>query len=216
MEHRNTQSGFTIEGRIDKKVHNTGELREQVEDWDSLSKEQKMLVTRAPEQIDFDSVSDEDMEYAEMYITPEEDETVYNVTTTRFHEYIVDNLDPAQTAAKDNVDATWMALGTDAASGTSTSDTDLNTRVYSETVTDHADNGNELLASTFIDSTEANGNTVDEIGLFTGDISGIASGNIASSAPDDVFMLNHATFASVTKDNTKTVTFDVTLTFSDV
>jgi len=188
MESRSTQSGFTISGRIDKQVHDVDELREEYPNWDEMSKQEKMSAIREVE--------------------PATQETVYNVTTDRFHEYIVDNLDPAQTAAKDNVSSSHLALGTDAASGTATTDTDLNTRAYNEPVTDHADNGKELLASTFLDSTEGNGNTFDELGLFTGDPNNLGNA--------EVFMLNHATFASVTKDNTKTVTFDVTLQFSDV
>lgn len=208
MEHRNTTTGLTIEGRIDKRVHDTDELQSAVSNWDELTKRQKMLVVKPPESINFERVDEHNIEYARLSVEPAEEETIHNVTTDRLHEYFVDNLDPAQTAAKDNVDATWMGLGDDAASGTATSDTDLNNRVYEETVTDHADNGKELLASTFVDSTEANGYTLDEIGLFTGD-----PANIANS---DVFLINHATFTDVTKDNSKTVTFDVTLTFSDV
>lgn len=188
MEHKAVQSGSGVTGRIEKKVHDVSNLRERADDYDSLSKKEKHQLAQQVE--------------------PTEHETVYNVTTDRFHEYFVDNLDPGQSAAKDNQTVDWMALGTDAASGTSTTDTDLNTRVYSETITDHADNGKDLLCSTFVDSTEANGNTLDEIGLYTGDPANLANA--------DVFLLNHATFSAVTKDNSKTVTFDVTLSFSDV
>jgi len=188
MESRSTQSGFTISGRIDKQVHDVDELREEYPSWDEMSKQEKLKAVRETE--------------------PAEEETVYNVTTDRFHEYIVDNLDPSQTSVEDNVASSHLALGTDSASGTTSSDTDLNNRTYNEPVTDHADNGKELLASTFLDSTEGNGNTFDELGLFTGDPANLANA--------EVFLLNHATFASVTKDNSKTVTFDVTLTFSDV
>jgi len=208
MEHRNTRNTMAIEGRIDKRVHDVNTLREEVDGWNDLSKQEKRLVTRSPDSIDFSSLTAEQVELAKLDPEPTEVEHIYNVTTDRFHEYFVDNLDPAQIGTKDDVNVTWMALGDDSASGTATSDTDLNNRVYSETITDHADNGKELLASTFIDSTEANGNTVDEIGLFTGD-----PANLANS---EVFMVNHATFSSVTKDNSKTVTFDVTLSFSDV
>jgi hypothetical protein len=189
MEYRQANSGLQIQGRIDAQVHNAETLANQVDrEWDDLSDKEKMQIARDTE--------------------PDHEQTVYNVTTERFHQYIVDNLDPAQTAVKDNVDASWMALGTDAASGTAVSDTDLNSRTYSETVTDHADNSNELLASTFLDSTEGNGNTFDEIGLFTGDPANLANA--------EVFMINHATFGGITKDDTNTITFDVTLTFSDV
>lgn len=188
MEHRQSNSSAAITGRIDKKVYDTESLTERFPDWDDLSKGEKLERVRDVE--------------------PASEETVYNVTVDRFHEYFVDNLDPNQSAAKDNVTASWLALGTGGGNGTATTDTDLNTRVYSETITDHADNGKDLLASTFVDSTEANGNTLDELGLFTGDPANLANA--------DVFMLNHSTFSGVTKDDTKTVTFDVTLTFSDV
>lgn len=188
MESRNTHSTLTLTGRIDQRTHELSDLREKYDSWDSMSEQQKLDAARN--------------------VDPVETQTVYNVTTDRLHQYFVDNLDVAQTSSKDNIDAAWMALGTDAASGTSSSDTDLNNRTYSEAVTDHADNGKDLLASTFLDSTEGNNNTFDEIGLFTGDPANLGN--------NDVFMINHATFADVTKDNTKTVTFDVTLSFSDV
>lgn len=189
MDSRQTSSRLRLKGRIDRKTYDAEKLRNQHDDWDEMSKQERLDATRD--------------------VDPVDEETVYNVTTDRFHEYFVDNLDPDQTASKDDVSASWFALGTDSGVGTSTSDTDLNNRVYEETVTDHADNGKELLASTFIDSTEANGNPeFDELGLFSGDPSNLGNA--------DVFLINHATFAPVDKDNTKTVTFDVTLTFSDV
>lgn len=188
MEARNTNSGLRLQGRIDTRVHDESDLREATDDYDSLSKREKMELTREVE--------------------PEYEDTVYNVTTDELHQYFVDNLDPANTATEANVDVSWLGLGTNGGGGTTTADTDLNNRTYEETVTDVADNGKELLASTFLDSTEGNGNTFDELGLFTGDPANLANA--------EVFLVNHATFSAVTKDNTKTVTFDVTLTFSDV
>lgn len=188
MDSRNTTSGFTIEGRIDKQVHDVADLRAEVDDYDSLSESEKLQLARSVE--------------------AESEETVYNVTTDQLHQYFVDNLDRGNTSAEANIDAAWLGLGTNGGGGTATSDTDLNSRQYEETITDVADNGKELLCSTFVDSTEGNGNTFDELGLFTGDPANLANA--------DVFLMNHATFNAVTKDNTRTVTFDVTLTFSDV
>ena len=189
MEARNTDSKLRMKGRIDTQVHDEGDLRDAADgDYDSLSKREKMELAREVE--------------------PEYEDTVYNVTTDNLHQYFVDNLDPDNNATEANVDVSYLGLGTNGGGGTATSDTDLNTRTYEETITDVADNGKDLLASTFLDSTEGNGNTFDELGLFTGDP--------ANTANAEVFLMNHATFASVTKDNTKTVTFDVTLTFSDV
>lgn len=188
MESRQTTSGFSITGRIDTQVHDSQTLRAEADDYDSLSKEEKLELARETE--------------------AEYEDTFYNVTTDRLHEYFVDNLDPDVTTSEANVNSAWLSLGDDSGNGTATSDTDLNNRLYEETVTDHANNGKELLASTFIDSTEANVGTLNELGLWTGDPS--------NKANEDVFLMNHATFSDITKDNSKTVTFDVTLTFSDV
>lgn len=187
MESRDTNSGLRMKGRIDTKVHKESDLRERADNYNSLSKKEKMELSRDVE--------------------PEYEDTAYNVTTDSLHEYFVDNLDPGNDSAGSNVNAGWVGLGINGGGATDTSDTDLNTRTYEEEVTDVADNGKELLASAFIDSDEGNGNTFDEIGLFSGD-----PANLGDS---DTFLINHATFSDVEKDNTRTVTFDVTLTFSD-
>lgn len=182
------EAGLTMTGRIDRKTYSTETLKSEYPEWDSMDDEERLEAIRQVE--------------------PEETETSYNVTTTRFHEYLVDNLDPDNTNPEANLGAVWMAIGTDSASGTSVSDTDLNNRVFSKQVTDHADNGTELLASTFVSSTEANvSNALNEIGLYTGD-----PVNVGNTG---VFLINHATFSDVVKDENRTITFDVTLTFSD-
>jgi hypothetical protein len=189
MNKQTNTSKLRMSGRIDTQVHSEEDLRNAADgEYDSLSKKERLSLAREVE--------------------PEYKDTVHNVTTDRLHEYFVDNLDPDDTSPEANISASFMGLGTDGAAGTSSSDTDLNNRTYEETISDVADNGKDLLASTFLNSTEGNGNTFDEIGLFTGDP--------ANLADDDVFLINHATFADVTKDNSKTVTFDVTLSFSDV
>ena len=189
MEARNANSGLRLQGRIDRQTHNVSDLRDATdEEYDSLNRKEKLQLAREVE--------------------PVETDTVYNVTTDSLHEYFVDNLDPDNTDPEANVSVSWLGLGTNGGGGTATTDTDLNSRTYEETVTDVADNGKELLASTFLDSTEGNGNDFDELGLFTGDPANLTN--------EEVFLINHATFAAVTKDNSKTVTFDVTLTFSDV
>jgi len=175
-------------GRIERKTYDLEMLRDQYNDWDSLSDEMKLSLLR-----EFDETSSEE---------------VFNVTTERFHEYLVDNLDPGNTSPEANLEAISMGLGTDSASGTSVTDTDLNNRVFEKAVTDHSDNGNELLASTFISSTEANGETLNEIGLYTGNPNNL-------STDDNIFLINHATFSDVVKDDQRTITFDMTLTFSD-
>jgi len=188
MKARNTDSTLRMKGRIDTQVHDEANLRQATDDYDSLTRKEKMQLSREVE--------------------PEYEDSVYNVTTDRLHKYFVDNLDPDNTSAESNLEVSFLGLGTDGGSGTSTSDTDLNSRAFEGPVTDVADNGKDLLASTFVDSTEGNGSTFDELGLFTGDP--------ANLSDDDVFLMNHATFGAVTKDNSRTVTFDVTLSFSDV
>jgi len=187
MESRDSRNTLRLKGRIDTRMYDTAQLRASVDDYDALTKQEKLDLAR---------------ESSPLY-----EDTVYNVTTDRLHEYFVDNLDPDNTSAQADLAVAHLALGDDGVSGTSSSDTDLNNRLYNEPVTDVADNGASLLASTFIDSTEANGATLDELGLYTGDPANLGN--------PEVFLMNHATFSPVTKDNTKTVTFDVTLTFSD-
>jgi hypothetical protein len=170
------------------RVHNISDLREVSDNFESLSKKEKMELSREVE--------------------PEYEYTFYNVTTDALHQYFVDNLDPANTSPEANISVSYMGLGTDGASGVTTGDTDLNTRTYSEPVTDIVNNGKDILSSTFLDSSEGNGNTFDEIGLFTGDPANLTNA--------DVFLMNHSSFSGVTKDSSKTTTFDVTLTFSDV
>lgn len=188
MDARNTSSKLRLKGRIDRKTHDVSTLRQEYDNWDSMSEKEKLSATRS--------------------IEPTDTEIVYNITTDELHEYFVANLDPDNTNPEANVSVGWLGLGVDAATGTATSDTDLNSRTYEEQVTDVADNGKELLASTFLDSTEGNGDDFDELGLFTE--------NPSDLTPPESFLINHATFSPVTKDNSKTVTFDVTLTFSDV
>jgi len=188
MDSRNTDSGLGLQGRIDRRTHDVGHLKTAFPQWELYSKEEKLDASRK--------------------VKPVEEDTVYNVTTDALHEYFVDNLDPDNSSAEANVSVDFLGLGTDGDSGTAQTDTDLNNRTLENPVTDVADNGDELLASTFVDSTEGNGNDFDELGLFSGDPANLAN--------TEVFLINHATFAAVTKDSTKTVTFDVTLTFSDV
>lgn len=187
MKSTNSNSTLSLTGRIDRKTYSDSTI-DDIDSWGSLTKSEKLDKLRT--------------------ISPDDSETVYNVTTDRLHQYFVDNLDPENTTTKSNLSVEYLGLGIDAGSGTATSDIDLNNRIYSETITDTADNGKDLLASTFIDSTEGNGQTFDELGLYTGDPQNLSQ--------ESVFLMNHSTFSPVQKDNTKTVVFDVTLTFSNV
>ena len=167
-------SELSVTGRIDTRAYDNEQLPD---DWYDLSTEEKLQTTRELE--------------------PVEEHTDYNTTVFGMHEYFAINLDPTQTLEED---VTHLAVGDDDTAPSDTNDT-LNNEVFRKEVTDHSQTDNELLASTFIESDEANGETFREVGLFAG--------------PDAVDrMWNHSTIASIEKDNTRTITIDVTLTFS--
>ena len=187
MTDNTVDSTFSVSGRIDKKVHDISDLTSTDEEFEDLTQEEKLEVARQTE--------------------PEQYETIYNVTTDDLHKYFVRNLNPSDTSPSANIGASWIALGTNGPGGSSSGDDDLNDRVYEQQVTDFSSNGTQLLCSSFIGSSDGGGYTFNELGLF--------SGNPANIDHDDVFMLNHATFQNVEKSNTKTVIFDVTLTFTD-
>jgi len=104
------------------------------------------------------------------------------------------------TESADNEGASYLALGTDSTS-VSSADTSLGNEVYRTAVTDAVENGNTLTVATFFDSAEANGNDLEEVGLFT--------------AADTGLMLNHAQITTLTKTASKTLTVDVDLTFTN-
>jgi hypothetical protein len=145
-------------------------------------------------------------------VDPVEVEKVSNVTVDKLHEYFVDNLDPNNTSNSSNTVISWMALGTDGEKGVGVIDTDLNSSSSSDRfekqVSNVSDGGKSVTATMTMGSSEGNSNTYDEIGLFNGDPS-----NVGNNA--DIFMFNHAKFSETTKTSDKTLSFDVTLTFSD-
>ena len=169
-----TTDTISITGRIDTKAYSAETLPDN---WDELSDKDKLKATRELE--------------------PVEEHTDYNTTVFGMHEYFAINLDPTQTLEED---VTHLAIGDDDTAPSETNDT-LNNEVFRKEVTDYSQTDNELLASTFIESDEANGETFREVGLFAG--------------PDTADrMWNHSTIASIEKDNTRTITIDVTLTFT--
>ena len=173
-------SKLSVTGRIDTRAYDNEQLPD---DWDDLSTKEKLQTTRELE--------------------PVEEHTDYNTTVFGMHEYFAINLDPTQTLEED---VTYLAIGDDDTAPSDTNDT-LNNEVFRKSVTDHSQTDNELLASTFIESDEANDETFREVGLFAG----------GAEPGDDEFperMWNHSTIASIEKDNTRTITIDVTLTFS--
>lgn len=126
---------------------------------------------------------------------PDERSHQQNTTTIRLFRYIVDTLDTNQSVDKA---ATHLAVGTDDTTPEK-DNTSLNSEVARNAVTSTFDSGSQLQTSTFFDTSEANGNTIKEVGLFT-----------AASGGD---LLNHSTISDVVKTDTKVFTVDVSLTF---
>jgi len=126
---------------------------------------------------------------------PDREQHNGNTTVSGLHEYIVDALDPDQSA---NLDATHLAAGTGTTQPAS-GNTSLNNEVFRVQTTDGSDNGTTLFTSTFLDTSEANGNALEEVGLITASSGGT--------------LLNHSLIGTITKDDETTATIDVSLTF---
>ena len=167
-------SGLSVSGRIDTKTYNEESLPVG---WDKMSDKEKLSALNGVE--------------------ADEEQTDYNTTVFGMHEYFAQELDPTQTVSED---VTHLAVGDDDTDPNVNNDT-LNNEIFRKEVTDHSQNGEEILASTFIDTDEGNGQTFREVGLFAG--------------PDTTdVMWNHSTIAAIEKDSTRTITVDVTLSFS--
>lgn len=165
-------------GEVFIHAHDASIVLKENPDWDRLSRSEKMQRLQ-------------ELEPSETYHN-------YNVTTVGLNESIVDNIDINQSFDRE---ASHLAVGTDD-SDTSSADTALGNEVARFSVTDTVDNGSEIDISTFIDTSEANGNTLKEVGLFTA-----ASGGK---------MLNHALITDVVKTPEKTLTITVNMSFSSV
>lgn len=178
---------LSVSGIIEQKSFDVNSVKSYYPNWDKMTNNEKMSKIKK--------------------INPDDSQKVHNITTSNLHNYLVRNLDRDNNNPDSNISISWVGLGTGASMGTSVSDTDLNNRVYQQEVTDIIANGSEITSSTFIDSESANNETINEISLFTG--------NPENIQQDEVFMLNHATFNDIVKDNKKALTFDVTLVFGD-
>lgn len=146
----------------------------------------------------WDTLSDSEKMDAVSKLDPDTTRTDYNTTVEGMHIYFARNLNP-----NDSIDesVTHLAIGNDDSVTPTASDSSLNNEVFRKGVTQYNQTGNSLEASTFIDTNEANGNTFKEIGLFAGP-------NLGDR------LWNHSIIASIVKDNSRTITLDVTLTFT--
>lgn len=161
-------------------LHDLETLRDRYPDWDSLDKAEKLRRARD--------------------VPPDRVVTASNLTTTGHHELLVDVLDETQST---NEDASHLAVGTDDGTDPSSGNSSLNNEVYRTTIAETTDNGATLFTSTFLDSTEANGNDLVEVGLVTSDSSG-----------SDI-LLNHSIIDVINKDDETTATIDVELTYAN-
>lgn len=184
---------LNVTGIVEKRVYNTSRVEDTYPNWSTYSGQ------RRAECLDT--------------IEPESVERVENVTTTRFHEYFVDNLDPNDTSNDANTVISWMALGDDGKDSNDNPDTDpghedLNSRRFESQVDDVTTSGRDITATMTMGPGDGNiSNDYNEIGLFNGD-----PNNVSNS---EIFMMNHAAFDGVNKNSDKTLSFDVTLSFSN-
>lgn len=100
----------------------------------------------------------------------------------------------------DAFDFNYLALGTSSPTCAST-DTELASEEYRKVVTDQTIDGQVYKATTFLGAADGNGYTYNELGL------------INSASPGGI-LLDHSTFTPFSKDNTKTVTIEVDVTFT--
>ena len=173
---RSNEAQIGVGCNVHVREHDLDTLREQWPAWDENPKWVKRELARRTE--------------------PDREHHDRNTTVDGLHEYIVDNLHPSQSA---DLDASHLAVGTDDTTPAS-GNTSLNNEVHRITTTDDADQGATLFTSTFLDTSEANGNDLKEVGLITADSGGT--------------LLNHSTISTITKDDETTATIDVYLTFA--
>lgn len=146
---------------------------------------------------DWDDRSDSDKMDWLSDAEPDEQHVDYNTTVFGMHEYFAINLDDSQTLDES---ATHLAIGDDDTQP-ATDDSTLTNEIFRKVVSDYGQINETLTASTFIDSDEANGFVFREVGLFAG--------------PNETDrMWNHSTIAAIEKDNSRTITIEVDLTFS--
>lgn len=149
-------------------------------EWDALEKKEKLKLIK--------------------YISPEALRRVetHNVTCVGLHEGLAKSVDP-ETNYSD--EANKFVFGDDDSSFSS-SDTSLNNKVGEVGISDTSLDlsSEEVTYTTFVDSTELNGNTLSEIGIETSD------GNL----------WNHADISpNISKTSSETVVAEIFLTFSD-
>lgn len=146
----------------------------------------------------FDELSKRGQRAVASYVPPDREFRESNTTVDRFHTGLAEVADPNTSRT---LTASHLAVGT----GTtmpSSGDTALTTEVYRTSITDSSVTGTDLFTSTFLDTSEANGNDLEEIGLAESGTDGAAD------------ILNHSLVATISKSADNTATIDCSLSFT--
>jgi len=130
----------------------------------------------------------------------------HNTTRVRYHETIIEALNGG-TSPDLAVDAAAFG-GSSADTSTLAPSSPLGNELFRTTPTDQFVIGQEFNASIFIDSTEANGLTLEEFALVSEQSNG-------SDLPINRLLIQDPGGLLAPKSNNETVTFDVTLTQQD-
>jgi hypothetical protein len=183
-------SNISISGTITTSVYDNEDIHKNIPNWEQLSNSEKIKALKTHS------------------IRETKSFTTHNVTTVGLHEYLSRNLNPRLTNPEDNVAATHAGIGDNGSNGTVSSDTKLNNLLLSKEVSDSLSQNGILTTTLLIGASELNGKTLDEIGIATGDLNNV-------STDDTTFLLNHASFTPIEKDNTNSITFTVELEFTN-
>lgn len=123
----------------------------------------------------------------------------HNTTCVGLHEYLARVLDNNTNVADKT--GSHFAVGTDDTEPTP-GNTKLNSEVFRNTIRDSSVAGNTVEATAFLDTAEANGNTLVEFGLLSSDNDG-----------SDI-LWNHSLISEISKDDETTAEITATLTFN--
>ncbi len=162
-----------LQANIRVAVYDADTLRASIPDWDALPDDEKLAVADAHE--------------------PIREHFHHNTTTVDLFEHLVDDLDQNQSV---DVDATHLAFGDDGTQPSS-GNRSLNNEVYRTQLASVTDANDTLETRTLLDTSEANGYTLREVGLVTASSGGL--------------LLNHSLINDEAKNDQKAFSIDVSL-----
>lgn len=171
-------SGVGVQTNINMCIHDVHTLRREFPLWDTYSRKEKL-----------DAVSTVDPILQERYS---------NTATNNLLNILADNLVDSETRQT----VTHLALG-DSTSQPIKTNVALGNEVYRAQITEGARDGGNLETITFLDTNEANGNDLTELGLYTG-----------PTSDSEAKLVNHSLISSVSKTSSITATFAVDLLFT--